>query len=79
MGPDALPPEALEVLAQTNARPPEGWTCLTVLVSIAKLGGFLGRKHDGAPGWQSIWRGWQRLALITEGIRLARAWDAKCG
>lgn len=29
--------------------------------AVAKLGGFLGRKSDGAPGWQSLWRGWQRL------------------
>ena len=32
---------------------------------IAKLGGFLGRKHDGDPGVTVIWRGWQRLADIT--------------
>jgi hypothetical protein len=41
---------------------------------IAKLGGFLGRRHDGEPGITVIWRGWQRLSdlalmwlLITEG------------
>jgi hypothetical protein len=28
---------------------------------IAQLGGFLGRKSDGAPGVTAIWRGWQRL------------------
>lgn len=32
---------------------------------IAKLGGFLNRKHDGDPGVTVIWRGWQRLADIT--------------
>src|SRR5208283_2136037 len=25
---------------------------------LAKLGGFLGRKSDGEPGWITIWRGW---------------------
>ena len=28
---------------------------------VAKLGGFLGRKHDGEPGWITIWRGWEKL------------------
>jgi hypothetical protein len=28
---------------------------------LAKLGGFLGRTGDGEPGWQTIWRGYQRL------------------
>jgi len=72
---EALPSEALEVLTRKIGRPPSGWTYLTVVVAIAKLGGFLARKHDGTPGWQSIWRGWQRLALITEGFRLARGWS----
>jgi Transposase Tn5 dimerisation domain len=29
--------------------------------AIARLGGFLGRKSDGLPGWQTLWRGWLRL------------------
>jgi hypothetical protein len=33
---------------------------------IAKLGGFLGRKHDGEPGMTYIWRGWEKLTLIAE-------------
>jgi len=24
--------------------------------------------HGGPPGWQTIWRGWQRLILMSEGI-----------
>ncbi|MCY3023785.1 MAG: IS4 family transposase, partial [Planctomycetota bacterium] len=60
-------------------QPPGGWTHLALLVAIAKLGGFLARKHDGTPGWQSIWRGWQRLMLISEVVRLAREWSLKCG
>jgi hypothetical protein len=33
---------------------------------IAQLGGFLGRKRDGEPGVQVLWRGWQRLNDIVE-------------
>jgi Transposase DNA-binding len=29
--------------------------------SVAKLGGFLGRKSDGQPGWQTLWKGWMRF------------------
>jgi hypothetical protein len=32
---------------------------------IAKLGGFLGRRHDGEPGITTLWRGWQRLSDLT--------------
>jgi hypothetical protein len=28
---------------------------------VAMLGGFLGRKSDGEPGWITIWRGWEKL------------------
>lgn len=28
---------------------------------VARLGGFLGRRSDGEPGWQTLWRGWLRL------------------
>ena len=37
-----------------------------VIVWIAKLGGFLGRKSDGNPGVTVIWRGWQRLRDIAD-------------
>ena len=30
------------------------------------LGGFLGRKSDGEPGTETIWRGLQRLDDITQ-------------
>ncbi len=31
---------------------------------VAKLGGFLGRKSDGEPGWITIWRGWEKLNMF---------------
>ena len=38
---------------------------------IAKLGGFLGRKSDGEPGTETLWRGLLRLDGMAEGWRLA--------
>jgi hypothetical protein len=38
---------------------------------VAKLGGFLGRKGDGEPGWITIWRGWEKLNNFVHGASLA--------
>lgn len=38
---------------------------------VAKLGGFLGRKGDGDPGWITIWRGWEKLNNFVHGAALA--------
>jgi hypothetical protein len=32
---------------------------------VAKLGGVLGRKSDGEPGWITIWRGWEKLNMYV--------------
>ncbi len=39
---------------------------------IAMLGGFLGRKSDGDPGWQTIWKGWLRIQDMMEGMSVQR-------
>jgi hypothetical protein len=44
----------------------------------ARLGGFVGRKSDGEPGWQTLWRGWHELELMTLGYRLATG-PPRCG
>jgi hypothetical protein len=43
---------------------------------LAQLGGFLGRKGDGEPGWQTIWGGLEKLLLCLRG---AEALGKKCG
>ena len=51
-------------------------TCMTVRAfvdGVAKLGGYLGRRGDGPPGWQTLWRGYQRLADMLLGIELLSA------
>jgi len=42
-----------------------------VVIWVAKLGGYLARKSDGPPGTITLWRGWKRLADLTEGWNLA--------
>jgi hypothetical protein len=43
---------------------------------LASLGGFLGRKGDGEPGWQTIWGGLETLLLCLRG---AEALRKRCG
>jgi hypothetical protein len=65
---ESFGPEALAILEKRFGRPKGGWNNRNVLVATARLGGFLARKHDGMPGWQTIWRGWQRLMWMCEGL-----------
>jgi hypothetical protein len=68
-----LGPEALKILAAEHGMPQGGWTNRSLMVAIAKLGGFLGRKGDGNPGWITIWRGWNSLMLMVRGADLCRS------
>lgn len=44
--------------------------------AVAGLGGFLGRRGDGQPGWQTIWRGLEKLLLC---LRAADILELRCG
>lgn len=68
VAPEVFGSQALELLAARFGPPAGGWTHRSALVAVARLGGFLARKHDGLPGWQTIWRGWQRLMWMCEGL-----------
>lgn len=48
----------------------KGLTVYEFFRELAKLGGFLARKHDGEPGWQSIWTGFQKLQTLLAALRL---------
>jgi len=39
---------------------------------IGRLGGHLGRKHDGMPGVRTLWRGWRDLTILVAGYRAGR-------
>jgi Transposase DNA-binding/Transposase Tn5 dimerisation domain len=75
----SLGPEALALLENKFGRPKGGWNNCNILVATARLGGFLARKHDGMPGWQTIWRGWQRLMWMCEGLETLNAQGRTCG
>lgn len=80
--PDALATEHVEplmvrLLAQRQ-RLTTPWQQMAVdqfWRGVAQLGGHQGRRRDGAPGWRTVWRGWQRLSDWAEGARLLAAPD----
>jgi len=71
--------EALAILEKKLGRPKGGWNNQSVLTATARLGGFLARKHDGLPGWQTIWRGWHRLMWMCEGVETLKRNSRTCG
>jgi len=76
---DQVGEAALAILKDRFGRPKEGWTQGTFWVAVARLGGFIGRKSDGRPGWQTIWRGWQRLLWMSEGLENLNQPQKRCG
>jgi len=56
--------------------------CLTMTIhdfymALARLGGHQNRKHDHAPGWLVLWRGWTKLQSMLDGYLVAKR--RKCG
>jgi hypothetical protein len=47
-------------------------TVREVALALGRLGGHLNRKGDGLPGWITLWRGWQILQTLVDGVLLAR-------
>jgi hypothetical protein len=66
-----FPKEVVALLAFQNKIPMQTMSARACWRAIAQMGGFLGRKGDGEPGWKTIWRGWLHLQTLLEGMRLA--------
>jgi hypothetical protein len=67
---EQVPRESVKTLAKMLGVAAETITLRQFTHEVAKLGGFLGRKSDGEPGWLTLWRGWHELDLITLGTHL---------
>jgi hypothetical protein len=42
------------------------------LRAIAMMGGFMGRKGDGNPGWRTLWAGFEKLLMAEKGFLVAQ-------
>jgi len=58
---DYVPTVMLNILVARLQLPHTPRTLTEFWHALARLGGFIGRKGDGSPGWQTLWRGWSRL------------------
>lgn len=63
--------EVLAVVAARTEHVPEDMTTATFWKAVAQLGGYLGRRGDGPPGWKTLCRGWLHVQTLLEGAHLA--------
>ena len=56
-----IAPELLTTAQRYLNLPPKDLSLREFWRAVARVGGFLARKHDGDPGWQTLWRGWLKL------------------
>jgi hypothetical protein len=68
---DVLPVEVVKIVAHRTKISVKQLTVRQCWHGIAKVGGFLGRKGDGEPGWKTIWKGWLYIQALLEGVHLA--------
>jgi hypothetical protein len=74
---EIVPAKWILLLQHLRRRPPQrNWTVREFYRELAKLGGFLGRKRDGEPGWITLWHGFYKLHLCLRGVE---ALERKCG
>ena len=71
MDPEVLSTSEREVLRRLFPKLGQTPGAREYLRAVAQLGGFLGRKHDGDPGWMTIWQGLAELKAVDLGYRLA--------
>jgi hypothetical protein len=71
-----VPANWLAALPRLLKKPKPVVTVRNFFRGLASLGGFLGRKSDGEPGWQTTWRG---LETLLQCLRGAEALRRKCG
>ena len=64
-----LRPQELHVLRLRLNRPIQ--SVREAALALGRLGGHMNRKGDGLPGWQTLWRGRNRLHQLVQGFQLA--------
>ncbi len=75
---EVAPAQWVDVLKRIRRKSlPQVMTIRQFLRELAGLGGHLGRKCDGEPGWITLWRGLEKLLLVLRGADVER--HRKCG
>jgi hypothetical protein len=66
-----VPADVVRVVAVLAGQPGGRWTVAQFWKALAGLGGYLGRKGDGPPGWKTLWRGWLHVQTVLIGVQIA--------
>jgi hypothetical protein len=65
---NVIPDQLIRIISRRYKLEVEKMTLKDFWRSTAKLGGFIGRKSDGEPGWQTLWKGWIKLLTMQEAL-----------
>ena len=65
----ALEPKTLKPKEKQQLEP---GTVLWAVAILARLGGHLGIRQKGMPGWQTLWKGRNHFDILLQGYRLKR-------
>jgi hypothetical protein len=68
---EVLPVEVVKIVAHQAKVSAHQMTVRQCWHAIAQVGGYQGRKGDGEPGWQTLWKGWLYIQTLIEGVHLA--------
>lgn len=63
--------EIIRLVTLLDKRPGIALTARDLWHTIARFGGYLDRKSDPPPGWQTLWQGWMYLQTVLQGVHLA--------
>lgn len=63
---EVVDPLWVRVLSTWRHQEERELTVLEFTLALARLGGHQNRKCDGMPGWQTLWRGWERLRTMLD-------------
>lgn len=66
-----IEPFKVNILMKYNDIKKDDITIYEYYREVAKIGGFIGRKSDGEPGWQTLWKGETELSTLLIGAKIA--------
>jgi hypothetical protein len=73
---DVISKDVIQVVLHLDKRPTATLTAEDLWHTIARFGGYLDRKSDPPPGWQTLWHGWIRVQTVLEGVYIGRHFPA---
>lgn len=69
---EVISKDVIEVVLHLDKRPKATLTARDLWHTIARFGGYLNRKSDPPPGWQTLWKGWIYVQTVLIGVHLER-------